>query len=94
MLVIYWASMYIVNDSYGRCRRCKGLDGYLWCHLFLPAGCVNVLLKVANLDEFLHQVMHTLVLFSGVLVILMVEALSIPVSFSRIRLNWLQPSKV
>ena len=55
---------------------------------------MNVLLKVANLDEFLHQVMHTLVLFSGVLVILMVEALSIPVSFSRIRLNWLQPSKV
>ena len=85
MLIIYRASVYIVNDSYGITG-----DTGAWMAasgLSLPTGCANLLLKVLSLDEFLHQVMHTLVLFSGVLVILMVEALSIPVSFSRIRLN-------
>ena len=38
--------------------------------------------------------MQTLALFGGVVVILMIWALFVPVSFSRIRLNWLRPSNV
>ena len=47
-----------------------------------------------DLDEFLHQVMQTLTLFSGVVMILMVGAPSILVSSSWICLDWLRPSKV
>ena len=82
MLVIYRTSVYIVNDSYETYQRCRGLDDCLWCRLALPVGCANILLKVLGLDEFFHQVMQTLALFSGVFMILMVGAPSVPIMSS------------
>ena len=55
---------------------------------------MNVLFKVPNLDEFLHQVMQTLTLFSGVTVILMVKAPSVSVLSNQICLDWLWPFEV
>ena len=74
--------MYIVNDNFGSYERCKGLDDCLWCCFSLLVGYVNVLLKVPNLDKFLHQVMHILALFNGVVVILIVGALFVPIPFN------------
>ena len=69
---IYRASVYTVNDNFRSCRRYRGWDDCLWCRIFLSIGCANISLKVSNLDEFFHQLMYTLALFSGVVVILMV----------------------
>ena len=55
---------------------------------------MNVLFKVPNLDEFLHQVMQTLTVFSGVTVILMVKAPSVSVLSNQIFLDWLWPFEV
>ena len=74
--------MYIVNDNFGSYERCKGLDDCLWCCFSLLVGYVNVLLKVPNLDKFLHQVMHILALFNGAVVILIVGALFVPIPFN------------
>ena len=94
MLIIYWTFMYIVNDNFGSFRRCRGLDDGFWCRLSLFPGCANILLKVFGLDKFLHQVMQTLALFNGVVVILMVGAPSVPILSSRIYFDWLQPFEV
>ena len=80
MLVTYWTSVYIVNDKHGGYWRHKGLGDCLWCCLSLLACCANVLLKVLDPDELLHQVMQVLVLFNGVAMILMVRTPSILVS--------------
>ena len=37
VFVIYWTSVYIVNDNLEGCRRCRSLSGYLWCYLL--CGC-------------------------------------------------------
>ena len=79
--------MHIINDNSRSCRRCRGLDDGFWCLLSLSVGYANVLLKVPNLDKFFHQVMQTLALFSGVVMILMVGAPSIPVPSSQICLD-------
>ena len=84
--------MYIVNDSYGITG-----DTGAWMAasgLSLPTGCANLLLKVLSLDEFLHQVMQTLALFNGVVIILMVRPLSVSVPSSQICLDWLRSSGV
>ena len=41
--LIYEASMYIVDDNFRSYRRCRGLDGYLFRRLSLPANCANIL---------------------------------------------------
>ena len=94
MFVIYWAFVYIVNDSTGSYQGCRGLDDYLWCRLFLLVGCVNILLKVPDFDEFLHQVMQTLALFNGVVVIFIIGAPFVLVLSSRIYLDWLRPCEI
>ena len=94
MFFIYRASMYTVNDSSRSCRRYRDWDDYLWCRIFLSIGCANVSLNVSNLDEFFYQLMYTLALFSGVVMILMVGAHSVPIPSSWICLDWLQPSEV
>ena len=94
MLVTYWTSVYIVNEKHGGYWRHKGLGDCLWCCLSLLACCANVLLKVLDPDELLHQVMQVLVLFNGVAMILMVRTLSILVSSLWICLDWLRPPKV
>ena len=81
--------MHIINDNSRSCRRCRGLDDGFWCLLSLSVGYANVLLKVPDLDKFLHQVMQTLTLFSGVVVILMVRAPSVLVPSSWTYLDWL-----
>ena len=94
VLVIYWTSVYIVNDSPRSFWKCGGLGDCLWCCFSLPACCANVMFKVPDPDEFLHQVMQTLALFSGVAMILMEKALSTLVPSIRIFLDWLQSSEV
>lgn len=94
MLIIYWTYVYIINDNHRGYQRCRGLGGCLWCRLSLPACCVDVLLKVFDPNEFLHQVMQILALFSGVAMLLMVRAHFVLVSSIRIYLDWFRPSKV
>ena len=43
VLIVYGASMYVVDDNFGSCRRCMGLDGYHLHYLFLPASCADIL---------------------------------------------------
>ena len=89
IFIIYWTFVYIINNISRSFRRCRGLDNCLWCCLSLLVGHAKVLLKVFNFDKFLYQVMQTLTLFGGVVVILMVGVPSVPVPSNQIYLDWL-----
>ena len=84
VFVIYRTSMYIVNDNFESYQRYRGLDNWFWWHFFFLTSYTNVLLKVPNLDKFLHQVMQTLALFSGVVMIFVAGAPPILVPSSQI----------
>ena len=43
VFIVYEASMYVVDDNFGSCQRCRGLDGCLLHYLFLPASCADIL---------------------------------------------------
>ena len=62
--------------------------------LSLPIGYANLLLKVLDFDEFLDQVMQTLALYSGVVIILMVRPPFVSILSSWIYLDWLRSSEV
>ena len=95
VLVIYWTSVYIVNDNLKGFQRCRVVrSNFRLCRISFLACCADILFKVPGPDEFFHQVMQTLALFSGVAMIPMVRAPSVPVSYIRIYLDWLWRSEV